>query len=221
MEMKMNRKFQMLVLGALGATALLAGYGCASSAQSQQMATQAPAGSNAPTPTIPTPGMQDASPVLHPAADAGIPVVVKPIDPGAARMKRLARNANFGSRSDAFALLPMESRYEQEQRGELILGTLGGFTTYFEPPEEQPDESEIFEPQPPRRASGIVLGESVYAIIQMETGQTIIVRPGSKIQVGDVVWTVASIDEDKVVLRREGNRQPKTIIIRLSGQLGG
>lgn len=215
----MNRKFQLLVLSALSATALLAGYGCASAAQSQQVQ-QAPTGT-APTPTVPTPGMQDASAVLHPAADAGIPVVVKPIDPGATRMKRLARNANFGTRSDAFALLPMESKYEREQNGELILSTLGGFTTYFELPEEQPDESEIFDPQPPRRVSGIVLGESVYAIIQMETGQTIIVRPGSKIQVGNVVWTVASIDEDKVVLRREGNRQPKTIIIRLSGQLGG
>jgi len=217
--MKMKLKFGIgwgMVLG-LG---LIVSWGCATSARSQGAASmqQAPPGTPGP-PFPPPPSIQAASGLLDPIATAGVPVP-EGIDSNFQRMKALARRSNLGGRTDPFALLPAEARYDREQAGARILNELGGFVNYYEPPEEVQDESEIIDPQPPRRVSGIVLGEAVYAILHMGPGAPgIVVRPGTRIQEGPTTWTVVSIDEDKVVLRRDGNRRPNMVVVRLSGTL--
>jgi bifunctional DNA-binding transcriptional regulator/antitoxin component of YhaV-PrlF toxin-antitoxin module len=73
--------------------------------------------------------------------------------------------------------------------------------------------AEVIEPQPFRRLAGIMVGDSVLAIIDMGDGNLQIVRPGQ--QIPGTEWTVASIDEEKAVLRRSGNKKPKEVVVPL------
>ncbi len=152
------------------------------------------------------------------AADAGVPLV-PPADPGFVRTKLLATSARFPSRRDAFALMSPETKFEQDQLRERILGEMGGFSTLYELPTPPPDEEETLERQPFRRLVGVLLGEGVIALIQMEDGKIYDVRPGSKIPNSE--WTVVSIDSEKAVLRRSGNKRPREIVVLLQGQPSG
>jgi hypothetical protein len=89
----------------------------------------------------------------------------------------------------------------------------------YEPPIEVADQSEIVEPQPYRRLAGILVGDTVSAIIIMEDGSAHIIKPGMRIP--NSPWRVVSIDEEKAILRRAGNRKPTQITIRLETPLGG
>lgn len=124
------------------------------------------------------------------------------------------------TRSDPFALLPVELRFDQSQRGELLLQQSGGFSTMFEP-EEEVDESQIDapEPQPYRRLAGILVADTVSAIIIMEDGNAYLIRPGTRIP--NSPWRVVSIDEEKAVLRRAGSQKPTQIIVRLESPPAG
>jgi hypothetical protein len=124
----------------------------------------------------------------------------------------VAANADkFHARSDPFALSAPEKAFDSEQASERIFASTG-FITLVEPKSEVAPTVE-FEAQPYRRLSGIIVGDSIVAILEQPGEDPILIRPGMKIP--NSPWTVASIDEDKAVLRRTGNVLPHEVIVRL------
>jgi hypothetical protein len=119
------------------------------------------------------------------------------------------------ARQDPFALKPGEKQYEIDQSTERITTSMGGWSgPMFQPKEEKnPNAGLTVEPQPYRRLSGVVVGDAVYAILETEGQETVLIRPGMKIPNSD--WTVASIDQEKAVLVRTGNKLPRTVVVRL------
>lgn len=160
-------------------------------------------------------------PVLPPIedvrADAGVPVAMTP-DPTFDRTKALASTRVFGRRSDPFQLLAVERSFEARQQVERARQEYGGwFNPEFEGDSATLSGSAqpqlIVEPQPYRRLSGILLGNGVAALIEWEDGRVFEIVPGSLIPGTD--WVVISIDPERAILRRGGNRLPKEIIVRL------
>jgi hypothetical protein len=147
-------------------------------------------------------------------APAGVPI--QPSQ-DANRFKSLVaqRGVVIGrGRPDPFALTRNERNYETQQRMERLFTETGAFTVQVQPPAPEQEAPAIpVEDQPYRRLAGIVVGDSVLAIIDMGNGQTEIIRPGQRIPNSE--WTVASIDENKAILRRGGNRLPKQVTVRL------
>ena len=128
--------------------------------------------------------------------------------------KLVAASSRFGHRADPFQLTSEEASYDKQQNVERVLGVIGGFTTEYELPPEQTKDVEPQEPQPYRRLAGVVVGDSVLAIIDMGDGQaTTIIRPGMKIPNSE--WTVVSINEDRAILHRDGTVSPHTVSVRL------
>lgn len=164
-----------------------------------------------PPPTIPI----DIDISQFETADAGepvLPVAGVPLD----LYQSSATMTPTAARRDPFALLAMEGVFEKNQQRERMVSEVeGGFwPVYYEEPPRQREEIEITEPQPRRRLAGIVLSPTgVGALIEMEDGRTYEVRPGSRIPNSE--WVVVSVDQDKAVLRRGGNRLPKVIIVTL------
>ena len=164
-----------------------------------------------------------AAPVVQPLTD--LPQVSAPagIDLDAARAANgdvitLAKGMSFASRGNDFALLGGEMSFDQQQLAYRILDGSGGWSTYFEMPDEPPLAQEIQrEPTPLWRLSGIVISESVTALMEVGPGQTLEIRPGMRIP--NTPWTVISIDEEKAVLRREGNVEPKEFEVRLESPM--
>lgn len=151
---------------------------------------------------------------FKPDTDAGVevPMIADPkIVEGALKGK------SFQSRFDPFRLLAAENNYDKSQAAARFLQEGGNFAMIYEapiiPPPPQP------EPQPYRRLSGIVIGDTVLAIIVMEDGRTYVVRPGQ--QIPNSEWTVVSIDQDKAVLKRPGAKKPNTIIVSLESPPAG
>lgn len=155
-----------------------------------------------------------------PVAEAGVSVDIKP-DEAFARTKLVAANKNFGRRRDAFALLPSEANYERSQRQEFAFTESGGFFgEEYELPEEVTSPTIVVEPQPlNRRLSGVLLGNGVSALLEMENGQTYEVFPGA--QIPGSPWYVVSIDATRLVLGRDGDTLPKTVVVVLGPKLGG
>jgi len=152
---------------------------------------------------------------VKPKADAGVDVPHSTdIDP--AKFVALISSHSFSSRPDAFALLASEKVFDQEQRSEYFL-QLMPFSTEYSPPEEPAPA--VIEPQPYRRLAGVMVGDSISAIIDMGDGKTQIIYPGEKIP--GTEWTVVSIDEDKAVLRRPGNVKPNEVVVPLAASLAG
>jgi hypothetical protein len=121
--------------------------------------------------------------------------------------------SRFHPRPDPFALSSMEQSFEHSQQSERLFGQIGGFPTYVQPVETGPPKVQI-EPQPYRRLSGVIVGDSVLAIIDMGNGaEPQLIRPGEHIP--NSPWVVASIDQDRAVLRRDGDILPKEIEVRL------
>lgn len=149
-------------------------------------------------------------------AEAGIPVSA-PAAPSVDQVAQLANRRPLGRRADAFALLGPETQFERAQLRERIATEAGGFAMEYQEPQPKPDEIFTLEPQPPRRLAGILLGNGVLAVIEMEDGKTYEIRPGTKIPNSE--WTVVSIDEDKAILRRPGKKRPNRIEVKLSGKL--
>lgn len=131
----------------------------------------------------------------------------------------LVATRSFGARPDPFALLGPEQSFNQSQTTERVLNQIGGFATMYEPPLEVADQSEFVEPQPYRRLAGVLVGDTVSAIIVMEDGSTHLIKPGMRIP--NSPWRVLSIDEEKAVLRRAGTVKPTQIIVRLETPPGG
>jgi hypothetical protein len=77
-----------------------------------------------------------AGAVLKPTA--GSPVTQ---DSDVSQLTLLAANMGFAARKDPFALLPAEKAFENAQKRELLFEESPSFGTYFEIPEEKPDDS--------------------------------------------------------------------------------
>lgn len=120
----------------------------------------------------------------------------------------------FASRPNPFGLFAEELAFQTGIRYGNILSKLPGYANVLPAPSEPPPvELREPEPQPYRRLSGVYFGDTVTAIIEMGPGQTYVVSPGQR--VGDTEWFVESIDAEKVVLVRGGNKAPKRVIVRL------
>ena len=169
-------------------------------------------------------------PVLPPIedvyADAGVPVTMV-ADPTFERTKLLSATRYFGRRSDPFSLLAPERAFEARQQVERARQEYGGwFGSEFDMDAAgvlgTPQPQTIVEPQPYRRLSGILLGNGVAALIEWEDGRVFEVTPGS--QIPGTEWVVISIDAERAILRRSGNRLPKEVIVRLgprASEFGG
>ncbi len=121
--------------------------------------------------------------------------------------------SRYGHRQDPFALDQSEINFDKSQAAEKIYIDGGSFGSLYELPDSKvPGEGVQPEPQPYRRLSGILIGDSVLAILE-ENGKSTIIRPGMMIP--DTNWRVVSIDKDKAVLRREGNTLPREVEVRL------
>lgn len=153
---------------------------------------------------------------FSPDVDAGVPIDAAPMDPG--KLSRLIASRGFSARTDPFALFPTENQFESLQRAERLLQETGGWALEVSPPAETFEE-ETYEAQPYRRLAGVMVGDTVQAIIVMETGRFYTVRPG--MQIPNSEWTVVSIDHEKAILRRSGNRKPNQIVVRLESPPAG
>lgn len=164
----------------------------------------------------PDPFPTGATPTVKPAttAEAGLPVppIVDPARIGAVVAQRDRAGAFGTPRSDPFALTTLEKYFETQQTTERIFGSGSGFGNYLTAKPDTSEDVVPVEPQPYRRLSGIVVGDSVLAILQ-EGATSTIITPGMKIP--NTPWTVVSIDTDKAVLRRSGNVRPTQIVVRL------
>lgn len=151
----------------------------------------------------------------QPTIKVGVPVN-RSADP--TLISSLSESRSFGSRSNAFALLPQERSFDMSQRAERFAETIG-WSQMFEEPEEVAMPDDTPEPQPYRRLAGILVGDTVSAILIMENGEAHIVKPGTRIP--NSPWRVVSIDQDKAILRRAGTRKPTQIVVALETPPGG
>ncbi len=167
------------------------------------------------TPQLPT--ARPLGPIQPLQASAGVPVAPAQ-DPNFDRSRQLADAKEFGRRGDAFSLLATERAYERNQQVARTVTEYGGwFGQQFEEPDATAAEQVVVEPQPYRRLSGILLGNGVSALIEMENGRVYEVVPGS--QIPGTNWVVISIDGERAILRRGGSTLPKEIIVRLGPRL--
>jgi hypothetical protein len=154
---------------------------------------------------------------FDPGVDAGWGNVVKKGDAAQLASLKTRGTGNHGQsftpRNDPFALLAEERAFHINQSSERVLSEAGGFSFDYEEPPPAVDV-EVQEPQPYRRLAGVIVGESVLGLIDMGDGRPLeIIRPGQRIPNSE--WTVVSIDEEKAILRRSGNRLPRQIVVRL------
>lgn len=152
-----------------------------------------------------------------PNAVAGVPVAQSTDTTRLTNLGRLA--LQYGpARPDPFALRPDERRFDEDQEYERIFQSTGGFTVQYEAPVETAPQ--VFnEPQPYRRLSGIVQGDTITALLELENGTTVLVRPGMRVP--NTNWTVVAIDNEKATLRRPGNVLPRQITVRLESPPAG
>jgi len=164
-----------------------------------------------PAPVSDATGVDKGPKFKGPPSIAGLEV--KPSTDTKGFTKLVAENATrFHARQDPFALNATEKGYNAQQSEERVFSSQG-FTTLVESKSEVIPQTYV-EPQPYRRLSGVVIGDSIVAILEPGEGQEpILIHPGMKIL--NNTWTVASIDQDKAVLRREGNTLPHEVIVRL------
>jgi len=149
-----------------------------------------------------------------PKAEAGIRR--EPGDPTELITK--AKAQPFDIRANPFALRSEEIAFDRSQAVASLTEGQGWYSFIAEEKQEATTESPIFEPQPSRRLAGILIGETVAALIDMGEGKGLqTIRPGQMIGgAGDKDWTVQSIDEEKAVLRRnDSSKRPQFVVVRL------
>ncbi|MEJ5169498.1 MAG: hypothetical protein WHU10_00780 [Fimbriimonadales bacterium] len=148
-----------------------------------------------------------------PNAPAGVPV-----EPNTStdNLKKLVASKVFPSRPDPFSLLPVEAKFDKDQAAARFLQT-GGFMTVWTPPAEEMEEIVAVEPQPVRRLAGVVVSNgAVLILIDMGDGKGVqLARAGSKL--GE--WTVASIDTEKAILKRDPKKRPSEVLVPLASPL--
>jgi hypothetical protein len=121
-------------------------------------------------------------------------------------------------RQDPFALLPNEDAYEKQQMAAYFATTYGGWPLFYPGPPAPPPLPPV-EEQPHRRLAGILIGDSITALIDMGDGNLQDIHPGEAIPNSE--WTVESIDEEKAVLRRTvPGKLPSEVIVRLESVPG-
>lgn len=173
------------------------------------------AGCKSPNPEEPT-GAPFKTVAYAPTAEAGIGITGPTPDPDRGLFKGLIakRSPYFGkSRLDPFSLTQLEVAFDQQQEAERAFAQAGGFSLRAEIRDDV-EQPPVFEPQPQRRLSGVVIGDSVLAILEgQDLPEPLIIRPGMRLPNSD--WTVVSIDQEKAVLRRSGNVLPKEVTVRL------
>lgn len=201
--------------------ALLAGCGGGAAAPTDSAPTVI-SGAGTPAPAINT-GRLSTSPAELAELDRlpGLPkpAVAEP-DKVFAAEEHLVATRYSGPRSDPFALKPAERSFEIQQDSARLLGQMGSWTFMYTPEPEKPrDAGTIPDPQPYRRLAGIIVGDSVYAILDSGDGSPVIIRPGMKVP--NTEWVVVSIDSEKAILRRSGNKTPREITVRLESPPAG
>jgi len=144
---------------------------------------------------------------FRPNAPAG--VAIKEPPPGGPMWASLIKSRSFSSRIDPFALQPRERTYENSQGTERFAAQ-DSWRLDFIPAVDTVVIPQV-EPQPYRRLAGVIVGDSVLALIDMGDGKLELIHPGQVIN----GWRVVSIDGDKAILRRGGNRLPHEITVRL------
>lgn len=149
-----------------------------------------------------------------PSAEAGLPVA-QGQDKGHLAKLFVSAAAKYGSaRTDPFALTKEETAFETSQNAYRLFNQVGGFSMNYGQIDDPVETPAVLEPQPYRRLSGVVVGESVLAIIDMGEGsEAQIIHPGQ--QIPGTPWSVVSIDEDKAVLHRDGPVLPHDVTVRL------
>lgn len=127
----------------------------------------------------------------------------------------------FVIRSDPFALSAIEANFDRAQSAESLLMAMDWDTpTTLSLDTEGGGPRIIVEPVPQWRLSGIIIANGVLGILEMGVGgDTIQIRPGTKIP--GTEWTVVSIDSERAILRREGNKRPLEFAVNLQGPLPG
>jgi len=158
------------------------------------------------------PPIQDIA-VGHPP---GLKVDAAPVT----EVATLVNSVKPASRPDPFALFTPEREYDVKAHNELVFSQTGQFFPAVFVPKPIPVTVDVVEPQPFRRLAGVLVGDSVMAIIDMGDNSPMqLIRPG--MQIPNSPWKVISIDEEKAVLRRSGNVRPKEIVVRLQGPIAG
>jgi len=158
--------------------------------------------------------------IQKPASDLSAPSGVPVTAPGPVDLTQVAAaKNNLGARSNPFALLSEETAFNNSQMTERFLSTGGGYKLEIVPTLDDPGEqAPVIEPVPNWRLSGVLIGNGVMALL--DTGAvTYEIRPG--MMVPGTEWRVVSIDADRALLAREGNRLPKEFYVGLSGPITG
>lgn len=153
------------------------------------------------------------------SAEAG--VKVDPKDPG---LIAQAQTMSVATRANPFALLGTEVSYDRSQLAASLSDQMGFYSLVGESKTPPPQPSFQYVEEPTRRLAGVMIGETVSALIDMnEGGQMQIIRPGSVVKnaAGQDTWVVESIDEEKAILRRLNREiRPTHIVVRLQTDLG-
>jgi hypothetical protein len=146
-----------------------------------------------------------------PKAEAGIRR--EPADPTA--LIEDAKGREYGVRGNPFALHADEVAFDRSQRVASLVEGQNWYNFIAVEPTETRQETFEVEAQPARRLAGILIGETITALIDMGDGKPLqTIRPGQKLE--GTEWVVQSIDEEKAILRREGsNKRPKFVVVRL------
>lgn len=161
----------------------------------------------------PPAAVRDIKKGLASNVDAGVPL---PASVDAKKWDAMSKSYVVTSRPDPFQLTSEEQKFDKAQFAAKLFDSQRFGSEYDAIPEDvKPDLSP--EPQPYRRLAGIIVGDSILAIIEMGNGQPAqVVRPGEQIPGSE--WRVVSVDPEKAVLRREGNKIPKEVVVHLEGK---
>lgn len=159
--------------------------------------------------------------LYQPEAQAGVALSPQDAYKEMPTVRDIAQGKSWYSRrTDAFALLAAERKFESEQSLERILSDTGGFSNEFEVPDPAAsEEAPQSFPTPAWRLAGIVVSEGAVIALLDQGGRVDTVVPGQ--QVEGTEWRCISIDTEKAVFRRDPRRIPSEIVVPLQGGLPG
>lgn len=157
---------------------------------------------------------------LPSAAEAG--AKIDPTDP---KLTDVAKTMVFASRANPFSLLSSEVKFDRDQLSARLTQEIGFYEMVGSSKERPADPTFQYVQEPDRRLAGVMIGDTVSALIDMNDGSPMqIIRPGSTVKGpgGQDAWVVVSIDEEKAVLQRIDKKiRPAYIVVRLQTDLGG